>query len=107
MVPVLIEHARSASGSPPSPACGRGNEGEGGSGDSIWPEYTRAETVRWRRRTEKRLERQARTRHARRRKSVSNAANTAGATPLLPNDREKIRAEIRAAVERVKAKRKN
>jgi hypothetical protein len=30
--PGLTRHARSASGSPPSPACGRGNEGEGARG---------------------------------------------------------------------------
>jgi electron transport complex protein RnfB len=67
-----------------------------------WQEYTRAETVRWRVRTEKRLDRLARNKYARRRKAVQ----TAGSMTPLPNDREKIRAEIRAAVERVKTKRK-
>lgn len=68
------------------------NEGEG------WPEYTHAETIRWRERTEKRLQRLARNKRARRVKvSVSFVAMT---------DRERIRAEIRAAVERVKAKKK-
>jgi hypothetical protein len=62
--------------------------------------------VRWRRRTEKRLERLARNKRVRRKKSTGNATSTAGTTPLLPNDREKIRAEIRAAVERVRMKRK-
>jgi Na+-translocating ferredoxin:NAD+ oxidoreductase subunit B len=97
MVPSLTGHARSASDSPPSSACGRGNEGEGGSDDSIWPEYTRAETERWRARTERRLERLARNRRRR-------ARGTKAAT-VLPNDREKIRADIRAAVDRVKEKR--
>lgn len=70
-----------------------------------WPEYTRAETMRWRVRTEKRLERLARTKPVRRRKSADNATSTAATTPLLPNDREKIRADIRAAIDRVKEKR--
>ncbi len=61
-----------------------------------WPEYTRAETAHWRLRTERRHARLARNRRARRK-----------ATTVLPGDREKIRAEIRAAVERVKMKRKN
>jgi electron transport complex protein RnfB len=100
----------------PSPA-GRGeagerlhsdrSEGEGEHGGEPWPEYTRAETARWRLRTEKRVERLTRTKRVRRRKSTDNATNTAGTTPLLPNDREKIRAEIRAAVERVRIKKRN
>ncbi|HSW52602.1 MAG TPA: RnfABCDGE type electron transport complex subunit B [Sulfuricaulis sp.] len=106
MLPDLTEHARSASGSPPSPLRGRGSEGEGASNDVIWPEYSRAETARWRRRTEQRLARLARTKHVRRRKSVDNAASTAATTPLLPTDRKKIRGEIRAAIDRVKEKRK-
>jgi electron transport complex protein RnfB len=112
MAPDLTEHARSASGSDhtnsPLPQGGRGvgerepypargRLDEGGSGDNFWPEYTLAETARWRRRTEKRLERLARTRRAR---SVKKAK-------VLPNNRERIRADIRAAVERVKAKRKS
>ncbi|MCR4348224.1 MAG: RnfABCDGE type electron transport complex subunit B [Sulfuricaulis sp.] len=102
MLPDLTEHARSASGSPPSPLRGRGNEGEGAPNDVIWPEYPHAETVRWRMRTEKRLGRLARNKYARRRKAVQ----TAGSMTPLPNNREKIRAEIRAAVERAKLKRK-
>jgi electron transport complex protein RnfB len=102
MMPDLTEHARSASGSPPSPLRGRGNEGEGELGEDLWPEYTRAETARWRLRTEKRQERLARSKQARRRKT----ARTAGSMTALPHDREKIRAEIHAAIERVKAKRK-
>lgn len=72
-----------------------------------WLEYPLAETARWRRRTEKRLERLARIKYTRRRKSADNAASTAATTPLLPNDREKIRAEIRAAIDRVRMKRKS
>ncbi|MGE5240128.1 MAG: RnfABCDGE type electron transport complex subunit B [Bacteroidota bacterium] len=98
--PVLIEHARRASGSPPSPACGRGNEGEGANSSSeLWPDYTRAETGRWRALTEKRQRRLARRAHRR---------PAARATLLPPaSESERIRAEIRAAVERVSAKRRN
>ena len=81
-----------------------GTSGEGARAAELWLEYTDAETARWRRRTEKRLERLARTRRARRRNPSDNAVTTAATTPLLPNDREKIRAEISAAIERVKAK---
>jgi electron transport complex protein RnfB len=71
-----------------------------------WPEYPLAETARWRRRTEQRLERLAQTRRARRKKPAGHAVNAAATTPLLPHDREKIRAEIRAAVDRVRARKK-
>jgi len=64
-----------------------------------WPEYTRAEADRWRARTENRLRRQAR----RKRTRHGMPHSTESADPLPP-DRERIRAEIRAAVERVKAK---
>jgi electron transport complex protein RnfB len=128
MVPDLTGHARSASGSPPSPACGRRdggvadvrwtsaplsgrascsrtpagiNEGEGAHSAEPWPEYTRAETNRWRARTENRLRRLAR----RKRTRHGTPRSTESAAPL-PHDRERIRAEIRAAVERVKAKKK-
>ncbi len=67
-----------------------------------WPEYTQAETTRWRARTEKRLERLARRKLERR-----PAASSAEPLPVLPTGRERIRAEIRAAVERVKTKRKS
>jgi electron transport complex protein RnfB len=63
-----------------------------------WPEYTHAETYRWHTRTEsrlRRLARRSRTRHG-------TPHSTESAAPLPP-DRERIRAEIRAAVERVKA----
>jgi electron transport complex protein RnfB len=63
-----------------------------------WPEYARAETDRWRTRTNNRLHRLAQ------RKRASAAARASGASPAP--DRERIRAEIRAAVERVKTKRK-
>jgi len=98
MLPNLTGHARSASGSPPSPACGRGNEGEGAHNGDIWPDYTRAETERWRALTEKRRQRLARRGRSR--------GVAAARTTLLPpaTESERIRAEIRAAVERVKAK---
>ena len=126
MQPDLTEHARSASGSPPSPACGRRdggvadvrwtsaplsgcascsrtpagiNEGEGAHGGEPWPEYTRAEADRWRTRTENRLRRLAR----RKRTRHGTPHATESAAPLPP-DRERIRTEIRAAVARVKAR---
>jgi len=64
-----------------------------------WPEYTRAEADRWRARTENRLRRLAR----RKRTRHGTPHSTESAAPLPP-DRERIRTEIRAAVERVKAK---
>lgn len=99
MQPDLIGHARSASGSPPSPACGRGNEGEGAHSGEPWPEYTLAVADRWRARTESRLRRLAQRKRARH----GTPHSTESAAPFPP-DRERIRAEIRAAVERVKAK---
>jgi len=63
-----------------------------------WPEYTHAEADRWRARTENRLRRLAQRKRAR---GNSHLSDTAPAS-----DRERIRAEIRAAVERVKTKRK-
>lgn len=63
--------------------------------ESPWPEYTRAETERWRARTRARLARLARRKSTRPR-----------STPVAnPNERERMRAEIRAAVERVRARR--
>lgn len=61
--------------------------------NSPWPEYPAPETQRWRRRTEARL---ARLASKKPRRSRVNAA-----TP----ERDRIRAEIRAAVERVRARR--
>ncbi len=121
MVPGLTGHARSASGSPPSPASGRGNEGEGACSsfdfarggprlDPIgapWPEYARAEADHWRARTERRLERLARNRRMRQEKSHRHALTSTDSTPPLSGERERIRAEIRAAVERVKTKKRN
>ena len=75
-------------------------------GGEPWPEYTHAETDRWRVRTERRLDRLARNKYARRKKLTGNTARTIGSTTLFPSDRERIRAEIRAAIERVKVKRK-
>lgn len=74
------------------------NEGEG------WPEYARAETDRWRARTEKRL---ARNKRLLRSKSSDDAAANAESAPPLPTDRERIRVEIRAAVERAKRKKRS
>jgi electron transport complex protein RnfB len=64
-----------------------------------WPEYTRAEADRWRARTENRLRRLAR----RKRTRHGTPHSTESAVPLPP-DRERIRVEIRDAVERVKAR---
>ena len=61
-----------------------------------WPEYTRTEADRWRARTENRLHRLAQRKRAR---GNSHLSDTAPAS-----DRERIRAEIRAAVARVKAR---
>jgi electron transport complex protein RnfB len=62
---------------------------------SLWPEYTRAETERWRTRTRARVMRLAGRKTKRPR--VAPVAD--------PNERERMRAEIRAAVERVRARR--
>jgi len=67
-------------------------------GTEPWPEYARADTDRWRTRTNNRLRRLVQRKRAR-------AAAYASDAPPSP-DRERIRAEIRAAVERVKTKRK-
>ena len=65
----------------------------------LWPEYTRAETERWRALTENRRRRLAR------RVRTRGGAPARAATVLPPAaESERIRAEIRAAVERVKAK---
>lgn len=64
-----------------------------------WPEYARAETDHWRWRTERRVQRLARNKRSRRTKT--------SADPPSAPDRDRIRAQIRAAVERVKAKRKS
>ena len=63
-----------------------------------WAEYPRVETDRWRALTEKRRQRLAR-------RARSRGTATARTTVLPPAaESERIRAEIRAAVERVKAK---
>ena len=64
-----------------------------------WAEYALAETDRWRARNEKHVRRLARRKQARR-TPISKAAPTT----LLPSDSHKIRAEIHAAVERVRVK---
>jgi len=64
--------------------------------DSPWPEYTRAEVERWRVRTEARLAR------LKKKSKTPRAARTASAPRT--DERERMRAEIRAAVARVNAK---
>lgn len=73
-----------------------------------WPEYARAETDHWQGRTEKRLERLARRKRMRQVKSPGGVlpSSTESIHPL-PSDRERMRGEIRAAVERVKRKRQS
>lgn len=63
-----------------------------------WPDYTQAETDHWRGRAEKRLQRLARN------KRLPRARTTIATTSV--SDREQIRMEIRAAVERVKARKR-
>lgn len=63
--------------------------------DSPWPEYSRAETARWRRRTEARLARLA----------GQQVVRQGAAITAADHAREHIRAEIRAAVARVRARR--
>ena len=64
--------------------------------DSPWPGYTRAEVERWRVRTETRLAR------LKKKTKAPRAVRTA-ATPAT-DERERMRAEIRASVARVRAK---
>ncbi|UCH53239.1 MAG: RnfABCDGE type electron transport complex subunit B [Pseudomonadota bacterium] len=63
---------------------------------SPWPDYTRAETEQWRRRAAARLQRLDQRRAAR------GAAKTRRRVASDQSERERIRAEIRAAVERVR-----
>jgi H+/Na+-translocating ferredoxin:NAD+ oxidoreductase subunit B len=65
-------------------------------GSEPWPEYARAETDHWRTRTNNRLRRLAQH------KRTGTSARSSRAT--LTPDRERIRAEIHAAVARVKAR---
>jgi len=64
--------------------------------DSPWPEYTRAEAARWRARTEAR-----RARLARRKQKRARPAKIAS-----ESERQRIRDEIRAAVERVRSRKR-
>ena len=64
-----------------------------------WAGYALAEASRWRTLSEKRLRRLARRKQARRGKTSKSAS-----TSILPSDADKIRAEIHAALERVRAK---
>jgi electron transport complex protein RnfB len=66
--------------------------------DSLWPDYSQAETERWRRRTLARLQRLERKQRQPHR--AGNAAQVADP------ERERIRGEIRAAVGRVREKRR-
>jgi len=63
---------------------------------SPWPEYTRAEVERWRVRTETRL--------ARLKKKIKAPRAVRTASAPRTNERERMRAEIQAAVARVRAK---
>jgi len=64
--------------------------------DSPWPEYAFSEVGRWRRRTESRLARLKRNNKATRTAKTTSTSAT--------NERERIQAEIRAAVSRVRAR---
>ncbi len=64
--------------------------------DSPWPEYERAEVEHWRLRTDARLAR------LKKKSKAPRAARTAAAP--VTDERERMRAEIRAAVARVRAK---
>lgn len=67
--------------------------------DSLWDEYPRADTEHWRLQTAARLER------LQRRKAQRSGHRSIAAVPVAPADhRERMRAEIRAAVARVKAR---
>jgi electron transport complex protein RnfB len=68
---------------------------------SPWPEYARTETQRWRERAEARAARLERRRQERRAARRTRAPGAAADT-----DRERIRAEIRAAVERVRSRKR-
>jgi len=63
---------------------------------SPWSEYTRAEVEHWRVRTETRL--------ARLKKKIKAPRTVRTASAPLTNERERMRAEIKAAVARVRAK---
>jgi len=65
--------------------------------DSPWPEYTHAETEHWRLRTEARL--------ARLKKKLKALRAIRTASAPVSDERERMRAEIRAAVARVRARR--
>ena len=64
--------------------------------DSPWPDYTRSEVQRWRLRTEARL--------ARLKKKIKVPRVVKTASAPLADERERMRAEIRAAVARVRAR---
>ncbi|MHB8742450.1 MAG: RnfABCDGE type electron transport complex subunit B [Sulfuricaulis sp.] len=73
-----------------------------------WPEFSLAEANHWRARTGHRLERLARRRHTRSMPTPGEILpSSAEAVQPLSNDRERIRGEIRAAVERATKKRQS
>jgi len=63
--------------------------------DSPWPDYSRADTARWRARSAAKLARRARKK------------TKPSPIPNAEQERARIRAEIRAAVERVRARKKH
>lgn len=71
-----------------------------------WAEYALAETEHWRARSERRLKRLARNRRMRREKSRPDTLAGTDAIPPLSGERERMRSEIRAAVERVRTKKR-
>ncbi len=74
------------------------------SSDSPWSEYTRAEVERWRVRTEARLARLNKKRKTPRAARTASAPLRQAQDRLVTDERERMRAEIRAAVARVRAK---
>ncbi len=69
-----------------------------------WPEYTQTETAHWRRRNQQRLDRLEHPSRAALNKTANKSAQVSDNYPVFPTDKEKIRADIRAAVDRVKKK---
>lgn len=70
----------------------------------LWPEYTQNETKYWRRRNQQRLERLKHPARLLKNKASNKSVQRADAFPEFSTDKEKIRADIRAAVDRVKKK---
>ncbi|MBI3545593.1 MAG: RnfABCDGE type electron transport complex subunit B [Gammaproteobacteria bacterium] len=72
-----------------------------------WPEYARAETEHWRRRTERRLERLQQPTREPRGRTMNKQASAGETYATFPKDKEKIRADIREAVARSQNKKLN